>query len=156
MKISFKLNGEPVSAEISPSDRLLDVLREKFDLTGTKEGCGEGECGACSIIIGGRLANSCIIPAFQAEGAEIETIEGISKTEMGKAIIEAFADCGAVQCGFCIPGFVVASAELLRRNPSPTRDEVVIALSGNLCRCTGYEKIIEGVLMAAKRLEEVK
>ncbi|MGC9315828.1 MAG: (2Fe-2S)-binding protein, partial [bacterium] len=125
MKINFKLNGEPVSAEIAPSDRLLDILREKFDLTGSKEGCGEGECGACSIIIGGRLANSCIIPAFQAEGAEIETIEGISKTEIGKTIIEAFADCGAVQCGFCIPGFVVASAELLRRNPSPARDEVV-------------------------------
>jgi len=156
MKINFKLNGETVSAEISPSDRLLDVLREKFDLTGTKEGCGEGECGACSIIIGGRLANSCIIPAFQAEGVEIETIEGISKTDMGKVIIEAFADCGAVQCGFCIPGFVVAGTALMRDNPSPSREEVVTALSGNLCRCTGYEKIIEGVLEAAKRLGEGK
>ncbi|HDR90615.1 MAG TPA: (2Fe-2S)-binding protein [candidate division Zixibacteria bacterium] len=156
MKINFRLNGEMVTAEISPSNRLLDVLREEFDLTGSKEGCSEGECGACSIIIDGKLANSCIIPAFQADGAEIETIEGISKTEIGKTIIEAFADCGAVQCGFCIPGFVVAGAALLRDNPSPTRDEVVTALSGNLCRCTGYEKIIEGVLEAAKRHEEAK
>ncbi len=152
MRIKFKLNGRPVWTEISPSDRLLDILRENFDLTGTKEGCGEGECGACSIIMDGRLVNSCIVPAFQADGAEIETIEGISKSELGTAIVEAFADCGAVQCGFCIPGFVIAAVALLRDNPTPNRDEIVTALSGNLCRCTGYEKIIEGIIETVNRI----
>jgi carbon-monoxide dehydrogenase small subunit len=156
MKIEFKLNDKYIVAEISSSDRLLDIIRNKFALTGTKEGCGEGECGACAIIIDGKLANSCIIPAFQAEGAEIETIEGIAKTTIGKALIEAFADCGAVQCGFCIPGFVVAGTALLRMNPSPSRNDIITALSGNLCRCTGYGKIIEGVTLASKRLREAK
>lgn len=144
------------SLEINPADRLLDIIREKFDLTGTKEGCGEGECGACAVIMDGKLVNSCLVPAFQADGAEIETIEGISGTEIGETLVEAFADCGAVQCGFCIPGFVVAATALLRENPSPTRDEVKTALSGNLCRCTGYEKIIQGVMEAAVRLRGEK
>ena len=156
MKIRFILNGNSVDADISPSERLLDTLRDRFQLTGTKEGCGERECGACSIIIDGRLANSCLIPSFQADGSEIETIEGISQSEIGEAIIGAFTDCGAVQCGFCIPGFVVAATALLRENPEPTEIETRIALSGNLCRCTGYAKIIEGVTIVAKAIREGK
>jgi len=156
MKINFTLNKEHVEAEISSSDRLLDVIRQKFDLTGTKEGCGEGECGACSIIFDGKLVNSCIIPAFQANGAEIETIESISAGSIGAAIVEAFAECGAVQCGFCTPGFVVAATALLRENPSPSEIEIRKGLEGNLCRCTGYSKIVEGVKIAADKLRKTK
>jgi len=156
MRIEFILNGNPVETDISLSERLLDTLRDRLQLTGTKEGCGEGECGACSIIMNGKLVNSCLIPAFQADGAKIETIEGISQSAIGKALVEAFSGCGAVQCGFCIPGFVVAATALLRDNPEPSEMEIKVALSGNLCRCTGYAKIIEGVLIAAKAIREEK
>jgi aerobic-type carbon monoxide dehydrogenase small subunit (CoxS/CutS family) len=148
MRIEFTLNGKPVFAEIAPGMRLLDLLRETFELTGTKEGCGEGECGACSVLINGELANSCLVPAFQADGATIETIELISQTEFGKRIVSAFCESGAVQCGFCTPGFIVSTYALLKTNLSPTDEQIKISLSGNLCRCTGYAKIIEGVKRA--------
>jgi len=148
MRIEFTLNGKPVSAEIDAGMRLLDLLRETFELTGTKEGCGEGECGVCSVLINGELANSCLVPAFQTDGATIETIELISQTEFGKRIVSAFCECGAVQCGFCTPGFVVSTYALLKTNPSPTDEQIKISLSGNLCRCTGYAKIIEAVKRA--------
>jgi len=154
MRIEFKLNGKTTAVEIDPGDRFLDVLRDKLKLTGTKKGCGEGECGACSIILDGILVNSCLLPAFQVDGGEIETIEYISEDKIGKAIIEAFCDVGAIQCGFCIPGFVVASAVLLRDNPEPLEVEIKSALSGNLCRRTGYAKIIEGVKGGSKALKE--
>ncbi len=156
MNIGFTLNGRTVRVEVGPSERLLDVLRERLGLTGTKEGCGEGECGACSIIMNGMLVNSCLIPAFQADNSKIETIEGVVETAIGKAIVDSFAECGAVQCGFCTPGFVVAGAALFRENPDPTEEDVRVALSGNLCRCTGYSKLVEGVLIAARKLKERK
>ncbi len=154
MKIDFTLNGTPVSLESSPVKRLLDVLRDDFDMKGTKEGCGEGECGACSIFIDGRLANSCLIPAAQAEGAEIVTIDGVRDTEAGILITEAYAEAHAVQCGFCTPGMVMASIALLKVNPDPDEQAVREGISGNICRCTGYDMIIDAVQLAAKRAKE--
>ena len=152
-KISFKLNGRDVSITTDPLRRLIDVLREDFDLKGVKEGCSEGECGACSILLNGRMVTSCIIPVGAADGQEIMTIEGISATEKGKIIIDAFADGGAVQCGFCIPGMVIATYYLLSNNPDPTEEEIRLGISGNICRCTGYDLIVESVKLAAKRGE---
>ncbi|RKZ31676.1 (2Fe-2S)-binding protein [bacterium] len=154
MRIEFTINGHPVNMEIDPSARLLDILRENLDLTGTKEGCGEGECGACSVLLDGALVNSCLVPAFQVDSRSVETIEGLRETEIGKALIDAFCESGAIQCGFCSPGFIVASTALLRSNPEPTESEIRAALSGNLCRCTGYTKIIEAVLLASKKIKE--
>ncbi|MDC7227103.1 MAG: (2Fe-2S)-binding protein [Spirochaetales bacterium] len=152
IKISFLLDGRMFSVETKSDRRLLDILREDAGITGVREGCGEGECGACSIFFNGRLANSCCIPAIAAEGAEIDTIDGFSKTEEYSIISQAFADAGAVQCGFCTPGFIMASAALLRENPRPTDNEIKIGLSGNLCRCTGYTMIIEAVRLASGRM----
>ncbi len=154
-KIDFTLNGEKVSITTDPLRRLIDVLREDFDCKGVKEGCSEGECGACSILLDGKLVTSCIIPVGAVIGKDIMTIEGVSKTEKGKVITEAYADGGAVQCGYCIPGMVMATYYLLSNNPDPTEEEIRLGLSGNLCRCTGYDLIVESVRLAAKRGAEL-
>ena len=150
-RIRFNLNGKDVCINTDPLRRLIDVLREDFDCKGVKEGCSEGECGACSILLNGKMVTSCIIPVGAADGQQIMTIEGISATEKGTIITEAFADGGAVQCGFCIPGMVIATYYLLSNNPDPSEDEIRLGLSGNICRCTGYDLIVESVRLAAKR-----
>ena len=152
-KISFMLNGRDVSITTDPLRRLIDVLREDFELKGVKEGCSEGECGACSILFNGRMVTSCIIPVGAADGQSIMTIEGLRETEKGKVIINAFADGGAVQCGFCIPGIVIAAYCILEKNPNPSEDEIRLGISGNICRCTGYDLIVESIRLAAKRGE---
>lgn len=150
-EIQFELNGEEVSITVNPLKRLLDVLREDFGLTGTKEACGEGECGACSVLKDGKIITTCMVPIGAIQGCSIMTIEGLRETRRGKCIIEAFADGGAVQCGFCIPGMVIATESLLDSNPHPTDDEIRLGISGNLCRCTGYDLVVESVQLAAKR-----
>lgn len=152
-EIKFKLNNVEYNIEENPSLRLLDVLREKFDLIGVKEGCGEGECGACSVLINGKIYNSCLVPLANIHNQEILTIEGLAESKQGKVLKDAYAECGAVQCGFCTPGMLMASEALLRENPHPSREEIQIGLSGNLCRCTGYNMIIDAVLLAAKEGE---
>ncbi len=149
--ISFTVNGTSHAIDADPLRRLLDILREDLKLTGVKEGCGEGECGACSVLKDGVLVNSCMIPIGTCEGSEIITPEGLRESAQGKAIIDAYGESGAVQCGFCTPGMMMATEALLRKNPSPTEVEAREALSGNLCRCTGYDMIIDGVLKAAER-----
>jgi carbon-monoxide dehydrogenase small subunit len=154
-KRTWKLNGKTVSVSVSGLRRLLDVLREDFGLTGTKEGCGEGECGACTVLIDGEPVVSCLLPAAQVpDGAEILTIEGVERRKAGRVIQQAYIDAGAVQCGFCIPGMVLSSYALLQRNPRPAERDIRTALSGNLCRCTGYAKIVAAVRIAARRLQE--
>jgi carbon-monoxide dehydrogenase small subunit len=131
--------------------RLLDILREQLHLTGTKEGCGEGECGACSVFINGKIVNSCLVPVAQVEGAEIKTIEGVASGNQLHAVQQAFIDCGGAQCGICTPGMVLAAVDLLERNPNPTAGEIRTGLAGNLCRCTGYMKIFESVVRAVQK-----
>ena len=150
-EIRFTLNGEEKTYTGDPLRRLIDVLREDYALTGSKEGCGEGECGACSVIKDGKLVTSCILPVASCHGAEILTIEVIRDTEKGKCIIDAFAEGGAVQCGFCIPGMVMAAYVLLSHNPDPTEEEIRVGISGNICRCTGYDLIVESIRLAAKK-----
>lgn len=150
-RICFRLNGKGVALTTDPLRRLIDVLREDFDCKGVKEGCSEGECGACSVLFNGKMVTSCIIPIGAADGQEIMTIEGVSATERGKIIVDAFADGGAVQCGYCIPGMVIAAYYLLSNNPDPTDDEIRLGISGNICRCTGYDLIVESIHLAAKR-----
>lgn len=149
-KIKFTLNGKEIDLDVDPMRRLLDVLRDDLSATAVKEGCGEGECGACSVFKDGLLVNSCMVPIAMCEGSTIETPEGIRETERGKTIIESYAQSGAVQCGFCTPGMMMATEALLRENANPSEGEAREALSGNLCRCTGYDMIVEGVLKAAK------
>ncbi len=146
MKLAFTLNGQPVEAEAPPAARLLDLLRETLGVTGSKEGCGEGECGACSVLIEGRSVCSCLVPAAQAHGADIVTIEGLHGPDGAlHPVQQAFLDHGAAQCGICTPGFVVTAAELMDRGGKWTRADIREALAGNLCRCTGYQKIIDAV-----------
>ncbi|MFP4330885.1 MAG: (2Fe-2S)-binding protein [Alkalispirochaetaceae bacterium] len=152
-EIQFTLNGQKRSITVNPIRRLLDVLRDDLELTGTKEGCGEGECGACSVIIDGRLMNSCILAVGVVEGASVETIEGVRETPRGAQIIEEFGREGAVQCGFCIPGMVVATDYLLRRNSSPSEEDIRQGISGNLCRCTGYDRIVAAIAGASRSAE---
>jgi aerobic carbon-monoxide dehydrogenase small subunit len=133
-----------------PMARLLDVLREEMRLTGTKEGCGEGECGACAVLLNGALVNSCLVPAIEADGAQIRTIEGIAGASQLSAVQEAFLECGGAQCGICTPGMVIASLALLERHPHPTEAEIREGLAGNLCRCTGYQKIFASVVRACE------
>ncbi len=130
--------------------RLLDVLRGQLQLTGTKEGCGEGECGACSVVINGRIVNSCLVPVAQAEGATIKTIEGIATGDQLHTVQKAFIEFGGAQCGICTPGMVLAAVDLLERNPNPSEAEIRTGLAGNLCRCTGYIKIFESVVRACR------
>ena len=150
-EIRFTLNGKPVRLVSDPLRRLLDVLRDDLSLTGTKEGCGEGECGACSVLLDGELANSCLIAVGMAEGREVTTIEGLRGTERFNMLQDSLSQTGAVQCGFCTPGIVMAAEALLRRNPHPSENEIRQGLSGNLCRCTGYTMIVAGVSLAAER-----
>ncbi len=152
--LAMKLNGEDMEVAIEPSAMLIDVLRGTLHLTGTKESCGRGECGACTVLLDGGVVNSCITPAMSAMNREILTIEGLGRPGELHPIQEAFVEYGAVQCGFCTPGMVLAAKALLDENPDPTEGEVREALSGNLCRCTGYVKIVEAVLMAAKKLRK--
>ena len=144
MKTTFTLNGQPVEADGHPMERLLDVLREHLGLTGTKEGCGEGECGACTVILDGEPVLSCLVPLFQCEGRRIETVEGIAAGP-ARDFLERFVSTGGVQCGACTPGIVVTAWSLLERNPQPSREEAREALAGNLCRCTGYEGILRAL-----------
>ena len=144
MKVRFELNGQTVEAEGHPMDRLLDTLREELDLIGTKEGCGEGECGACTVLLDGRPSLSCLIPLMQCEGRRIETVEGVAAQPPGspaRDLLERFVETGGVQCGACTPGIIVTAWALLQENTRPSRDDVREALAGNLCRCTGYEGI---------------
>ena len=145
LTIQLKVNGDLHRVEIEPAETLLHVLRERLGLTGTKEGCGEGDCGACTILVDGKSANSCIYPAIQADGCEILTVEGVEKSEKLSAIQKAFVDYGAVQCGFCSPGMIMATCALLDENKSPTEEEIRRGLSGNICRCTGYQAMVDAV-----------
>ena len=155
MKINFVLNGYEVSAAIEPHQRLIDVLRGPLGHTGTKEGCGEGECGACTVIIDGRAINSCLYPAPEVAGKKVITIEGLRTTDNKLSVIQqAFVDQGAIQCGFCTPGMIMSTKALLDDNPDPTEEEIRAALVGNLCRCTGYVQIIDAVKAAAAKLKE--
>ena len=154
-KIKFNLNNEEVSIESNPLRRLLDVLREDFKLIAPKEGCGQGECGACSVIIDGNLINSCCVPLGNVNGAKVITIEGLVDTKEFNILKEAYEDAGAVQCGFCTPGMIMASYALLTKNSRPSEDEIREGISGNLCRCTGYDKIIDAIKLASKRGETV-
>jgi len=147
--ISFTLNGRPVEVRAPALARLLDVLRGELGLTGTKEGCGEGECGACSVLVDGQVVNSCLVPVCQVEGAVVETIEGLATGEALDALQRAFLEHGGAQCGICTPGMLVASKALLTATTAPSLDEVRTGLAGNLCRCTGYTKILEAVMAAA-------
>ena len=149
-KVTIKLtvNGEPREVEAHPMGRLLDVLRHQLRLTGTKEGCGEGECGACSVLLDGTLVNSCLVPALQADGARIKTIEGVADGDALHRVQQAFVEHGGAQCGICTPGMVLAAVSLLEKTPRPTEADIRTALAGNLCRCTGYTKIFEAVLKA--------
>jgi len=149
-KIEFILNGRSVSLTVNPVKRLVDVLREDFGLTGVKEGCGEGECGACSVLADKKIINSCITPVGSIEDRDITTIEGFRETLRYKVLADAFDKAGAIQCGYCTPGMMMAAEALLSVNPSPNEDEIREALSGNLCRCTGYSMIVEAILIAAK------
>jgi carbon-monoxide dehydrogenase small subunit len=151
--VACRVNGVDRALSVHPMARLLDVIRGEMGLTGTKEGCGEGECGACSVILDGELVNSCLVPAVQAAGCELRTIEGIAADGALHPVQEAFVRAGGAQCGICTPGMVLAAASLLDRNPSPTDDEIREALAGNLCRCTGYVKIIESVVEACRSME---
>ena len=143
---SFSVNGEKVSVVVADTTTLLQILREHLGLTGTKEGCGKGECGACTVLINGKAVNACLIFVPQVAGREVITIEGINT----RILQESFVKEGAIQCGFCTPGMIISSQALLMKNPHPTRDEIREALAGNLCRCTGYTKIIDAVEKAAK------
>jgi carbon-monoxide dehydrogenase small subunit len=147
--IALRVNGEDVNIEAHPMTRLLDVLREHLHLTGTKEGCGEGECGACAILMNGALVNSCLVPAIQAAGADIVTIEGVARADDLDVVQRAFIDEGGSQCGICTPGMIIAARALLERHPDPTEEQIREGLAGNLCRCTGYMRIFAAVKAAA-------
>src|ERR1700688_534096 len=151
VEISFRVNAQPKTLRVYPMERLLDVLRLELGLTGAKEGCGEGECGSCSVLIDGMLVNSCLIPVLQANGTKIVTIEGLASDGRLQLLQQAFLECGGAQCGICTPGMILAARHLLNKKPRPTLDEIREGLSGNLCRCTGYTQIVEAVEEAARR-----
>ena len=149
MRINLHVNGRPVSCDVDPAMRLLDLLREELHLTGTKEGCGEGECGACTVLLDGRPVNSCLLLAPQADGKAVLTVEGLSTGGTLHPVQQAFVEKGAVQCGFCTPGFILSTVALLEVSPSPSDEEILTALEGTLCRCTGSATISEAVRYAA-------
>jgi aerobic carbon-monoxide dehydrogenase small subunit len=149
-QIQLTINGHPTTITAPPLKRLLDVLREDLHLTGTKEGCGEGECGACAVLINGELVNSCLVPVLQAEGAAITTIEGIAIDEKLHPIQQCFLESGGAQCGICTPGMILATHHLLKKYKKPTLLQIQEGLNGNLCRCTGYTRIFEAVKQAAR------
>ena len=154
MKIEFTLNNQVVKVDVPPEHRLLDVLRDEFGLRSLKEGCGEGECGACAVLVDGKVVTSCILPVGNVDGHSVETLEGIRESDNFKIIEEAFKKSGAVQCGFCTPGMVISTEALLRENKSPDTEEIRNSITGNLCRCTGYNMIIEGIRLAVQKREE--
>ena len=152
MKVKFTVNGEPRETEVWEGESLLFALRERLGLPGSKNACEQGECGSCSVLLDGRLVCSCLVLAAQAHGHDVVTVEGLAQDGQLHPVQEAFAETGAVQCGFCTPGLIVATADLLQRNPTPSEDEIREALSGNLCRCTGYAKIFDAVRFAVGRM----
>lgn len=152
--ISFKVNGDPVEALTEPTQTLLDVLRDELELTGTKEGCGTGDCGACSVMLDGRLVCACLVLGPEVNGRSVETIEGMATGEELHPLQTKFLEMGALQCGICTPGVLVAAKALLERNPNPTETEVRYWLAGNLCRCTGYDKIIRAVMETAADMRQ--
>jgi aerobic carbon-monoxide dehydrogenase small subunit len=152
MKIRFKLNGKSVTLDIPGNERLIDILRERLDLVGTKEGCGKGECGACTVLLDSLPTCSCLVIAAQADGHEVVTIEGLAADKRYSDILKAFQETGAVQCGFCSPGMIISTSALLRKNKKPSKEQIKRALAGNLCRCTGYSKIIEAVSLASEKM----
>jgi carbon-monoxide dehydrogenase small subunit len=153
VRVEFEVNRQPVNLEVYPMERLLDVLREKLGLTGTKEGCGEGECGACAVEMDGELVNSCLVPALHAAGTRVRTIEGIEEGDKLHPVQKAFLQCGGAQCGICTPGMILAAINLLGRHPRPTDEQIREGLAGNLCRCTGYIKIFESVVQACRQVQ---
>lgn len=154
MLVEFRINGKSREVEVEPEKRLLDLIREDLGLTGTKEGCGEGECGSCTVLLNGKLVASCLVYAYSIQGADIYTIEGKNCIPELEIIQQSFVDAGAVQCGFCIPGMIMATKALLDKSVKPTREEIRSGLEGNFCRCTGYVKIIDAVEIAARRISE--
>lgn len=148
-EVSFTVNGTSQIIRAYPMERLLDVLRRRLGLTGPKEGCGEGECGSCSVLMDGMLVNSCLVPLLQAQGAQIVTVEGLAKGPQLHALQQAMLECGGAQCGICTPGFLMAALHLLNERPQPTVEDIKEGLAGNLCRCTGYAQICEAVAQAA-------
>jgi carbon-monoxide dehydrogenase small subunit len=154
IEIECTVNGEQRRVRVYPMARLLDVIREEMHLTGTKEGCGEGECGACAVSMNGLLVNSCLVPAMEADGARIRTIEGIADGGQLHAVQAAFLECGGAQCGICTPGMVIAAVALLGQHPHPSDPEIREGLAGNLCRCTGYQKIFAAVVRACETMAD--
>lgn len=152
MRISLTLNGKTRTAEVEADTRLIDMLRNSFRLTGVKEGCGAGECGACTVLLDDEAVCSCVVPAVQSDGHSVTTIEGLEENGELDALQQAFIDCDAVQCGFCTPGMIMSAKALLLKNPHPNRDAIKRALAGNVCRCTGYIPIVNAVSEAAERL----
>lgn len=153
VELKCTVNGEERRFQAHAMERLLDVLREQLQLTGTKEGCGEGECGACSVLIEGQIVNSCLVPVAQIEGASIRTIEGVATEDQLHRVQQAFIECGGAQCGICTPGMVLAAVNLLEHNPNPSESDIRTGLAGNLCRCTGYIRIFESVVRATQNTE---
>lgn len=150
--ISLTVNGERIKLDVKPNSRLLDILREDLGLTGTKEGCGAGDCGACTVIMNGKAVTSCLVLAVEADGSDILTIEGVSDGDKLHPIQEEFIAHGAIQCGFCTPGMIMSAKAFLDSNPSPTEEEIKKAMAGNLCRCTGYTKIIKAIISASGKM----
>jgi len=150
-ELSLTVNGRLRSVKVHPMARLLDVLRHELQLTGAKEGCGEGECGSCSVLVNGELVNSCLVPVLQVEGARITTIEGLAEGPRLSSLQKAFLECGGAQCGICTPGMILSASHLLSKNPNPSMDDIREGLAGNLCRCTGYMQILEAVARASSR-----
>ncbi|MBA7671958.1 Nicotinate dehydrogenase small FeS subunit [subsurface metagenome] len=150
--MTLTVNGETVEVAVEPTSMLVDVLRDKLGLTGVKEGCGRGDCGACTVVLGGKAVPSCLVPAMKAIGKEVLTVEGLGQPGKLHPLQDAFLECGAVQCGFCTPGMLLSAKAFLDQNPSPTRQEARIAISGNLCRCTGYKKIVDAIILASERM----
>lgn len=156
MKVNFRLNGHEVSCDVDEQEVLVDTIRNYFGLTGTKKACGTGDCGACTVLLDGSAVRSCILLTAMVENHEITTIEGVGNENHLHPVQQAFIDAGAVQCGYCIPGMVLASIALINEQANPSEEEIRRALSGNFCRCTGYEKIIDGVKLAAVRMSETR
>jgi carbon-monoxide dehydrogenase small subunit len=151
MTFAFTVNGAPVEVEVEGTRRLLDVLREDLGLTGTKEGCGEGECGACSVLLDGAVVDACLVPVSHARGASVRTVEGMAEGERLSPLQQAFLETGGAQCGICTPGMLIAGEAFLASGADPTEENIRVAIAGNLCRCTGYTKIIDAIALAAAR-----